>query len=307
MKRTLNLKWICGIVCDLVVAGILLCVFAVFHHVIPKPGDTSGTVEIPKPAATGSAAANTPQAGGTQVITGNSYLSNRISIDIQTVQSGSGSTAVQYYLADIHIADVECLRTAFADGTYGRNYTQSVLEQDIENNAVLAISGDSYGLSNSGIVLRNGILYRYVESNSDICVLYYDGTMETLSPGEYDQVMLIERGAYQVWTFGPKLLDENGDPLQSFNTSGYLLQKHPRCAVGYYSPGHYVFVLADGRQEDSKGLSMQQLADLFAELGCKAAYNLDGGKSTVMTFQDAVYNSPYEAPRDVSDIIYIGE
>ena len=55
---------------------------------------------------------------------------------------------------------------------------------------------------------------------------------------------------------------------------------NPRSAVGYYEPGHYCFVVIDGRQPGySKGATLMQLAQLFESLGCKEAYNLDGGKS----------------------------
>ena len=305
-KRAIQL--ICMIFCDLIIAGALLCIFALFHHVIRKPGDTGNVLQIGKPTAqpTETPAPNEDKSS-VPVQTDTSYISENISITIKTIQSGSGSTALTYYLADIYVKDIECIRTAFARGTYGQNYAQSVLEQDFKNNAILAISGDSYGLSDSGVVIRNGTLYRYKENSSDICVLYYDGTMATLSPGEYSKESLIEDGAYQAWTFGPKLLDENGKALIKFNTSSYLLQKHPRCAIGYYEPGHYVFLLANGRQADSQGLTMKQMAALFEELGCTAAYNLDGGKSTVMTFNDRIANDPYDEPRNVSDIIYIGE
>ena len=306
MRRKLIRKTIFAILLDLAAAGVLLCGFAFFHHVLQVPGDTAGVIEIPRPSAS---AAPLPTSGAPveQTQTERTYQSGAISISLNTVQTGSGSSALTYHIADLFISDIEALQTAFADGTYGRNYTESVLEQDLANDAILAISGDSYGMSEGGIVIRNGILYRYEETASDICVLYYDGTMETLSPGEYTQESLIESGAYQVWTFGPGLLDKEGRALRSFNTDPYLIQKHPRAAIGYYEPGHYVFVLVDGRQEASQGLTLRGLAELFEALRCTAAYNLDGGKSAVMTFNDEIYSEPYTELREVTDIIYIKE
>ena len=199
--------------------------------------------------------------------------------------TGAGEDLVTYYAADIRIANIECIRTAFAHDTYGKNYAQSVLQIGRAHNAILAISGDSYGLMERGVVVRNGRLYRSEKNASDICVLYYDGTMETLSPGDYEEEALkeylISKGAYQAWCFGPMLLDQDGKALTNFNTSSYLLSKHPRCAIGYYEPGQ--------------------------ELGCRTAYNLDGGRIALMTFAGQVYTKPSNSGRDVSDIIYIGE
>ncbi len=344
---------------DLLAAGVLLCIFALFHHVIKKPGNLDNTTLIPRPTAsfsfgwgtpspsaaepeatlliqtgtpsapvsaepslTPSAAAFTPSA--TPVITpspaptptpavwtADSYQSDEISIKIETVVTGAGEDLVTYYAADIRIANIECIRTAFAHDTYGKNYAQSVLQIGRAHNAILAISGDSYGLMERGVVVRNGRLYRSEKNASDICVLYYDGTMETLSPGDYEEEALkeylISKGAYQAWCFGPMLLDQDGKALTNFNTSSYLLSKHPRCAIGYYEPGHYVFLIVDGRQSHSNGLSMRELALLMEALGCRTAYNLDGGRIALMTFAGQVYTKPSNSGRDVSDIIYIGE
>jgi exopolysaccharide biosynthesis protein len=54
------------------------------------------------------------------------------------------------------------------------------------------------------------------------------------------------------------------------------------------------------------GLSIPELAELMAELGCKAAYNLDGGISAQMTWRDALVNSP-KSSRSIRDIVYIAE
>lgn len=43
------------------------------------------------------------------------------------------------------------------------------------------------------------------------------------------------------------------------------------------------------------------------DLGCRVAYNLDGGKTAAMTFGDSLANQPAQGGRTTSDIIYIGE
>lgn len=359
MRKNILFHKLLAVICDLIIAGVLLCIFALFHHVIPQKGNTENALAIPKPTSsipafslpgistpqvhtptlitTPKATATIPYAAektpdsttptATQTIqptdaktpeptvmqtpsviqTETSYRSNNIVVNMKTVQTGSGKSIITYHVADIYVTNVECLRSAFAEQTYGQNYAQSVLNQDKENNAVVAISGDSYGLSDTGIVLRNGILYKFDNTGSDICVLYYDGRMETLSPGEYTKESLIANGAYQVWSFGPGLLDESGKAKTRFNADKYITKSHPRASIGYYAPGHYVFVLVDGRQDDySTGMTLTELAELYEELGCAAAYNLDGGISAVMTFNDNIFSHPART-RDVSDIIYVGE
>ncbi len=41
---------------------------------------------------------------------------------------------------------------------------------------------------------------------------------------------------------------------------------------------HYCFLVIDGKQKNySRGMFLDEMAQLFESLGCKAAYNLDGG------------------------------
>ena len=66
-------------------------------------------------------------------------------------------------------------------------------------------------------------------------------------------------------------------------------------------------LLVDGRQDSSRGMFPDEMAKVFEELGCKAAYNLDGGHCSFMTFQDKVANHPYKPEHEVADGIFITE
>ena len=131
--------------------------------------------------------------------------------------------------------------------------------------------------------------------------------METYSPKEISADFIEARDPWITWNFGPMLLDSEGQPLEKYNYPDSIEGSNPRSALGYYEPGHYCFVVIDGRQNGySMGLSIPELAELMAELGCKAAYNLDGGISAQMTWRDALVNSP-KSSRSIRDIVYIAE
>ena len=85
---------------------------------------------------------------------------------------------------------------------------------------------------------------------------------------------------------------------------------NPRTAVGIISPLHYIFVMVDGRTEQSYGMPLYKLAEFMQGLGAEIAYNLDGGGSTAMVFNGKLINRPTTygkevAERKVSDIVYI--
>lgn len=50
-----------------------------------------------------------------------------------------------------------------------------------------------------------------------------------------------------------------------------------------------------------------EMAKLFEDLGCKVAYNLDGGHTAFMTMGDRVVNKLYKPDNKVADGIFIME
>ena len=207
-------------------------------------------------------------------------------------------------VADVYIRDIHLLKSAFAyesfKGKYSRN--EDMLELCSETNALFAVTGDYVSIREDGLVIRNGEILQKNPYN-DICVLYLDGTLAIYDLHEITRDELMNGDVWQTWCFGPKLLDENGQPMEIQHK---LMRQNPRCAIGYYEPGHYCFVIVDGRQKYySDGMTLTELSAYMAELGCKVAYNLDGGQTAQMVLDDRLVNMPANGGRRVGDIIYI--
>jgi len=220
-------------------------------------------------------------------------------------------TNIAYTLADIYIGDISCFKTAFAQDTYGVGYSEKLSDMSDRMKSVLAVNGDSYNNNrhkSNGTIIRNGIIYRSAPTNVETCVLNRDGTMKIYAPNEINRQTLIDSGAYQSWIFGPSLLDADGKAKTDFLTWDYIRESHPRTAIGYYEPGHYCLLVVDGRQKGySRGMFPDEMAKLFEDLGCKAAYNLDGGHCSFMTFNGTTASHPYKPDHEVPDGIFITE
>lgn len=228
-----------------------------------------------------------------------------IYLTITKTELGEGNDRITYYTADVFLTGVNQLKTAFAKGTYGKNMRETTRQMADDNQALLAVSGDSYGNNEKGVVVRNGVLYRSETNDAEVCVLFTDGTMKIYEPDELIREGVLQQEVWQAWNFGPSLL-ENGKVKSSFQTTSYLNRSNPRCAIGYVEPGHYIFVLVDGRDQGySKGATMTELAQIMAAEGCVLAYNLDGGKSSAMVYQGGYVNQPADGGRTISDIIYL--
>lgn len=312
---------------EVLLTGLFLCVFALFHHVLPRMGylqqKTMEPVALSTAAPIESAEPEEPEEEidpndwrakfsehftDEIVWTENSYSSPNVSITITTCQEEIDGSPQVWYVADIYVAQIENLQSYAENDSYSR-YLVSRAERLAElSQGLITINGDySNAQVNGGFFVRNGVLYNDIKTAYDICVLYWDGTMETYGPDEYTVEEILEKEPYQVWCFGPMLLDGDGQPLETLNAGYAISISNPRSAIGYYEPGHYCFITVDGRQYDwSEGLDIQQLAQLMSDLGCRAAYNLDGGASALMTFHGSEY-SRQSTTRNLGDIVLIRE
>ena len=214
------------------------------------------------------------------------------------------------YVADVQLTSAEYLKTAFAEDTYGKNVTEKTSEIAADHNAILAVNGDYYGARESGYVIRNGIVYRNTKGSSDVLCIYADGTIEIVSPDEYTAEELVEQGVWQAFSFGPGLVENGTVTVSQDEEVGKAMASNPRTAIGLIDSNHYVFVVSDGRTDESEGLSLHELAQFMQSLGVTTAYNLDGGGSSTLYFNGQVINHPTTngsiKERGVSDIVYIG-
>ena len=240
--------------------------------------------------------------------TDNSYEDDNIKINIQEYEEYN----TKIYVADIELKDSLLLKTAFANSSYGKNITAKTSDISEEVNAILAINGDYYGVQESGYVLKNGVIYRNTPAkNREDLVIYEDGTFEIIEEEKVSLEELLEKGAYNVLSFGPGLIDNESIIVDTNDEVGRAMASNPRTAIGYIDDNHIIFVVSDGRTDESEGLSLYQLATFMQKIGCKKAYNLDGGGSSTMVFNGNIINNPTTngnkvSERSVSDIVYIG-
>ena len=215
-----------------------------------------------------------------------------------------------YYVEDIYIRHIDCLRTLFAHDTFGKAIVENVEHMSERVNAIAAINSDYYGCVDDGIVIRNGVLYRdRLDTDEEVLILYRDGTMKVFQdPRTLDVDQALEAGAWQGFSFGPSLMDAYGQRRKDLDSVAGRGGRHPRTMIGMVEPGHYMFITVDGRRpEYSDGATLTACGQICEELGLTVAYNLDGGNTAQMTFMETFANDPSGDGRRTSDIIYIAD
>jgi exopolysaccharide biosynthesis protein len=94
---------------------------------------------------------------------------------------------------------------------------------------------------------------------------------------------------------GPILISDGKINITSeeevfFNTPVDGVQ--PRSAIGYRLNGDIIIIVVDGRQVDSRGVYLEELAILMSQFNCHEALNLDGGGSSALIIDKKLINRP---------------
>ena len=260
--------------------------------------------------------------GAEPIVTETSYQSHNIAIEITTQRYHQSDV----YVADIYVRSLDNFVRYYAQNDWHKS-KNAVPTMAAESGAILALTGDSSQNFRSGWVMGNGVIERdgtqEFNTKRDLLIVYKNGEMRTVVAPTKEQSMELSEETDDIWhifLFGPSLLDENGKPYDKKYFESHVQPKevcyaNPRSVVGYYEPGHYCFVQVDGRKTASKmeekgknqGLTFDVLAELMESLGCKAAYNLDGGRSSMLWFNGGLISTPAAVNRQIGDILVIKE
>ena len=236
------------------------------------------------------------------------YAGQKTAFELYHYQKGKQ----EYQIAELYVRDIEKLTTRYEND----QGNAKLMSKFVENSPVLiAISSDYFAnnANGKGLIIRNGMLIRSNPCKySDLCVIYRDGTVRCFDckKDKIDNNEIIADEPYHSFYFGPALLDADGNAKTTFNST--LVEPNPRSAFGYYEPGHYAFisVLGSYSQIDinnkntgsgkAAGLTLSELSSICASLGMKAAYNLDGGRSISMYWNNRLFGHNV---RVIGDII----
>lgn len=266
-------------------------------------------------AAASAGASDTATDGtGVTTVTATSFDSDAADLSISTVVTGSGDDTVTYYVADVTLTDATALRSTFAQNTYGENIIETTSAIAADNEAVFAINGDYYGFRDTGIVIRNGVIYRDDGARQGLA-FYRDGSVKVYDETATTADELLADGVWNTVSFGPAIVEDGAvvdgieDVEVDTNVGNHSIQgEQPRTAIGVIDDNHLVFVVVDGRSPGySAGVTLTGLAAIMQGLGVTTAYNLDGGGSSTMYFDGALVNDPLGTgtERGTSDILYL--
>lgn len=111
---------------------------------------------------------------------------------------------------------------------------------------------------------------------------------ETLGSIEADRAETVVSG-------GPLLVENGSARVRSSEekmAADIAKGRAPRTALGIKKDGSLLLLIVDGRNNNSAGLTLSELATYMLRLGAKDAVNFDGGGSSVMAVNGRIVNKP---------------
>lgn len=246
------------------------------------------------------------------------YESDTLRITIDRWCYAFNKTDCRFFVADVITTRADQLQTAFAGEQYSTSNAEATSEIAGRHGAVLAINGDYYNYKdNYGLIIRNGVLYRDKKSTRDLLLVDQNGLMTGVLAKDREQGLgesYLAEGVVQSFEFGP-LLVQNGEKVELPANKKYFIYtgdtvREPRTGIGQVDENHFVVIVADGRRDgwSDKGMTLQEMQQVFLDYGCQIAYNLDGGGSATMVLNGELVNKTSGSrERNVSDILYFTE
>jgi hypothetical protein len=128
----------------------------------------------------------------------------------------------------------------------------------------------------------------------------------------------LQQGRFRKWKMqtavggGPVLLQQgnilitNNEERKFAGTA--IKDKHPRTAMGYTADGRLILLVVEGRNPGkAEGATLTQLAEMFRQLGCVEALNLDGGGSSCLLVngKNTIQPSDKEGQRPVPAVFIV--
>ncbi len=232
------------------------------------------------------------------------YQSSTLSVSVEELKTDY----TKYWIVHVETFSTAQMCSALCGGTYG-SPRKAVSEEVTAHGGVIGINGSGFDYNSclpapGKSMIKDGEIYNDVYSNGNIMCVTWDGGMFTAVAGMTTEDMLTA-GVRDTYCFGPTLVEDG----QACEISSQFNQtyRYQRTAVGMVNPGNYYLLVVDGKGAGgSQGMTYEEMQQVFLDLGCEYAYNMDGGGSSTLVFKGKVLNTLTDAgqERPVADVLY---
>ena len=145
---------------------------------------------------------------------------------------------------------------------------------------------------------------------TDTCFIDTNGDLKFAYRGQFAseedaQRFVDENNIRFSLAFGPVLIDNGQICVPPTYKFGEINGTYTRVALCQKDELHYMIIIGGGGHGAGTRHTMKEFAEQVALTGCKKAYALDGGQTTVVAMNGELISHPdFGYQRQISDIIY---
>lgn len=232
------------------------------------------------------------------------YRDPSIEVTIQTRHAFD----TEIWVARIKVAHPSQLRTLSAGG-FTSQRTVSGMAMFKRSRGVIAINGDYFSYIPDGYLIRQGERFRDLPGGiRDVLLIDDKGDFHIVPQANAQTIAPFkDMNIVNSFNFGPALVIGGERVTQYIEYYNAAFLGRQRMGIGQVKKGslEYIVIGTGGPSGGQPGMTLDQFSRVMADYGVETAYNLDGGNSTMMIFNDKYVNASFERTmRPFSDIIY---
>lgn len=216
-----------------------------------------------------------------------------------------------FNFADIQIAHPSQFKRKLVDNVISKKHLDYPLSIFKNMNGVVGMTSDYCAYRGYGSIVQYGNIVRDEPYNNlDLLIYDKDGNFSYIPDSKFRKSEYYNNeDVIFTFAFGPMLVDDykinTSKNMQEYPT-GEVSSHYPRAAIGQFGyDKHYLLCTVDYTSKKIRGTTVTRLAEVMQEKGCRFAYNMDGGQTGALMFNNELFNVvAYGGQREVSDILY---
>ncbi len=212
-----------------------------------------------------------------------------------------------YNFAEIRIQDASQFRRKLVHDVVSKKHLDFPSSTFRKMNGVVGMSSDYCAFRSYGTIVQNGNIVRdKVGDFMDLMIVDKDANLTYIPDKDFAKSRYYHsEDLVYTFAFGPMIVDDyTVNPSKNKLTKypiGEPSDHYPRAAIAQFDyDKHYLLCTVD-----RPGTTLENFARVIQSKGVRFAYNLDGGQTAALMFNNQLFNKvAYGGERETSDIVF---
>lgn len=214
---------------------------------------------------------------------------------------------VIFNYAEVTIADASQFRRKLVHDVVSKKHLDFPSSTFKKMHGVVGMSSDYCAFRSYGTIVQNGNIVRdKIGDFMDLMIVDKDANLTYVLDRDFAKSKYYNsEDLVYTFAFGPMIVNDYKVNSSRDKMTGYPIgepsHRYPRAAIAQFDyDKHYLLCTVD-----YPGLTLVEFANVVQSKGVRFAYNLDGGQTAAMMFNNQLFNEvAYGGEREISDIVF---